>query len=65
MFQFLPVIALSQVIESVKDKINSLVAIAIPVLMMKDFLRFYQEMLRDLDASEEIINNVNNTRLKE
>ena len=65
MFQFLPGIALSQVTESVEDKINSSVANAISVFMMKDLHRLYQEMIRNLDASEEIINNVNVTRLKE
>ena len=64
-FQFLSGIALSQVIESVEDKINSSAANAIPVFMMKDLRRLYQEMLWNLDASEEIINNVNVTRLKE
>ena len=30
---------------------------------MKDLRHLYQEMLRNLDASEEIINNINVTRL--
>ena len=55
MFQFLPWIALSQVIQSVEDKINSSVGNAIPVFMMKDLHRLYQEML----------DNVNVTKLKE
>ena len=38
---------------------------AIPVFMMKDLRRLYQEMLRNLDTSEEITNNVNVIRLKE
>ena len=33
--------------------------------MMKELRGLYQEMLRKLDAFEEIINNVNVTRLKE
>ena len=33
--------------------------------MIKELCRLYQKMLRNLDASEEIINNVNVTRLKE
>ena len=56
---------MSQVIESVKEQINSSVGNAISVFMMKELRRVYQEMLRNVDASGEIINNVNVTRLKE
>ena len=56
---------MSQVIESVKEQINSSVGNAISVFMMKELRRLYQEMLRNVDASGEIINNVNVTRLKE
>ena len=38
---------------------------AIPVFKMEDLRRLYQEMLRNLDTSEEITNNVNVIRLKE
>ena len=55
---------MSQVIESVKEQINSSVGNAISVFM-KELRRLYQEMLRNVDASGEIINNVNVTRLKE
>ena len=65
MFQFLPGIALSQVIESFEDKINSSVANAILVFMMKDLHRLYQEIFQNLDAPQEIINNVNVIRLRE
>ena len=65
MFQFLLGIALSPVIESFEDKINSSVANAIPVFMIKDLHHLYQEIFQNLDAPEEIINNVNFTRLKE
>ena len=65
MFRFLPGIALFQVIESVEDKINSSVVNAIPVFMIKDLRGLYQEMLRNLTASEEIIIDGNVTRLKE
>ena len=65
MFRFLPGIALFQVIESVEDKINSSVVNAIPVFMIKDLRSLYQEMLRNLTASEEIIIDGNVTRLKE
>ena len=64
-FQLLPGIALFQIIESVEDKINSSVANAIPVFMMKYLCCLYQEIFQNLDAPEEIINNVNATRLKE
>ena len=50
-FQFLPGIVLSQVIESVDGKINSSMATAIPVFLMKDMRRLYQEMPRNIDAS--------------
>ena len=65
MFQFLPGIALSQVRESVEDKIISSVANTIPVFMTNDLRRQYQEVLRNLDASEKIINHANVARLKE
>ena len=65
MFRFLPGITLFQVIESVEDKINSSAVNAIPVFMIKDLRCLYQEMLRNLIASEEIIIDVNVTRLKE
>ena len=65
MFRFLPGIALFQVIESVEDKINSSAVNAIPVFMIKDLRGLYQEMLRNLIASEEIIIDGNVTRLKE
>ena len=55
MFQFLPGIVLCQAIEFVEDKINSSVANAITVFIMKDLRCLYQEMLRNLDASEEMI----------
>ena len=45
---------MSQVIDSVKEKIYSSVDNAIPVFIMKEFRRLYQEMLQNLDASEEI-----------
>ena len=45
---------MSQVIDSVKEKINSSVVNAIAVFMMKELQRLYQEMLQNLDASEEI-----------
>ena len=61
MFQFLPGITLSQEIESVEEKNNSSVSSSILVFMMKDLRRLYKVMLRNLDASEEIINNVNVT----
>ena len=64
MFRFLPGIALFQVIESAEDKINSSVVNAIPVFMIKDLRGLYQEMLRNLIASEEIIIDGNVTRLK-
>ena len=55
---------MSQVIESVKEQINSSVGNAIPVFMMKELRRLYQEMLQNVDTSGEIIDNVNVTRLK-
>ena len=64
MSQFLPGIISSHVIESVEEKINSSIDNAIPVFMMKNLFHLYQEMPRNLDASEEVINNVNVTRLK-
>ena len=45
MFQFIPGIALSQVIESVKEKINSFVLSSIPVFMMKDLRCLNQKIL--------------------
>ena len=49
MFQFVPGIALSQVIESVKNKINSSAANAVPVFIMKDLCHLYQGMLPNLE----------------
>ena len=60
---FLRGIALSQVIKFVKGKINLSVANTIAVSMMKELWLLYQKMLQNLDASEEIINNVNVARL--
>ena len=49
MFQFVPGIALSQVIEYVKNKINPSAANTIPVFIMKDLCHLYQGMLPNLE----------------
>lgn len=56
---------MSQVIESLKENINSSVGNAIPVFILKELPCLYQEKLRNLDMSQELISNVNVTKLKE
>ena len=56
---------MSQVIESLKENINSSVGNAIPVFILEELPCLYQEKLRNLDMSQELISNVNVTKLKE